>query len=127
MKIKINNKHINVQFPPQELQHSLMYSLFYSRNIKENLEAETQRIKADLVLLEGLITLDTEQIIFVTRMSTGGNDLLDKLIAELDLNRSQAAYIANLELNEWVNFDFKQIKRYLLKSLRFLEILIVEK
>jgi hypothetical protein len=127
MEIKINNKHINVQLPPQELEHSLMYSLLYCRNIKENLEAETQRIKADLELLEGLLALDMEQIILVTRMSTGEKDLLDKLTAELHLNRSQAAYIANLELNEWISFDFKQIKRYLLKYLRFLEILIAEK
>lgn len=127
MKIKINNKFINAQLPPQELEHSLMYSLFYCRNVKENLEAETQRIKADLELLEGLITLDTEQIILVTRMSTGENDLQNKLAKHLHLNEFQVTFISNLNLDEWLSLDFIAIKRNLQKSLRFLEILIGEK
>jgi hypothetical protein len=127
MKLKISNNNIDVQLPPQELEHSLMFSLFYSDTIKENIEAETQRIKVDLEALEGLIAQDFEQIISIVRISRGAKDLQEKLSKQHHLNQFQVAFIANLNLDDWLSLDFMEIKRNLQKSLRFLEILIGEK
>jgi DNA gyrase/topoisomerase IV subunit A len=127
MKLRISNNKIDVQLPPQELEHSLMFSLFYSDTIKENIEAETQRIKVDLEALEGLIAQDFEQIINIVRISKGAKDLQEKLAKQHHLNEFQVAFIANLKLDEWLSLDFMEIKRNLQKSLRFLEILIGEK
>ena len=127
MKLRISNNKIDVQLPPQELEHSLMFSLFYSDTIKENIEAETQRIKVDLEAVEGLIAQDFEQIISIVRISRGAKDLQEKLSKQHHLNQFQVAFLANLNLDEWLNLDFMEIKRNLQKSLRFLEILIGEK
>ena len=127
MKLRISNNKIDVQLPPQELEHSLMFSLFYSDTIKENIEAETQRIKVDLEALEGLIAQDFEQIISIVRISKGAKDLQEKLSKQHHLNQFQVAFIANLNLDDWLSLDFMEIKRNLQKSLRFLEILIGEK
>jgi hypothetical protein len=127
MKLRISNKNIDVQLPSQELEHSLMFSLFYSDTIKENIEAETLRIKVDLEALEGLIAQDFEQIISIVRISKGAKDLQEKLSKQHHLNQFQVAFIANLNLDEWLSLDFMEIKRNLQKSLRFLEILIGEK
>ena len=43
------------------------------------------------------------------------------LATELNLNKSQAEYIANLELDDLINLDFKKIKYHLELCIIFLQ------
>jgi hypothetical protein len=73
----------------RRLGTSVNVQTFLWCNIKENLGAETQRIKAELKALEGLISQDFKQIITFAIISKREKELQDLLTKELHLSESQ--------------------------------------
>ena len=121
IEIKLNGKSANLQVPALKLKHSLMYSLFSSKSFQENIEEEVLRIHADLDILNGVISTDIAELARICRIAKNEKEMTEILATELNLNKSQAEYIANLELDDLINLDFKKIKYHLELCVIFLQ------
>ena len=121
IEIKLNGKSANLQVPALQLKHSLMYSLFSSKSFQENIEDEVLRIHADLDILNGVISTDIAELARICRIAKNEKEMTEILATELNLNKSQAEYIANLELDDLINLDFKKIKYHLELCIIFLQ------
>ncbi len=121
IEIKLNGKSANLQVPALQLKHSLMYSLFSSKSFQENIEEEVLRIHADLDILNGVISTDIAELARICRIAKNEKEMTEILATELNLNKSQAEYIANLELDDLINLDFKKIKYHLELCIIFLQ------
>jgi DNA gyrase/topoisomerase IV subunit A len=98
-----------------------MYSLFSSKSFQENIEDEVLRIYADLDILNGVISTDIAELARICRIAKNEKEMTEILATELNLNKSQAEYIANLELDDLINLDFKKIKYHLELCIIFLQ------
>jgi DNA gyrase/topoisomerase IV subunit A len=121
IEIKLNGKSANLQVPALQLKHSLMYSLFSSKSFQENIEDEVLRIHDDLDILNGVISTDIAELARICRIAKNEKEMTEILATELNLNKSQAEYIANLELDDLINLDFKKIKYHLELCIIFLQ------
>jgi hypothetical protein len=121
IEIKLNGKSANLQVPALQLKHSLMYSLFSSKSFQENIEDEVLRIYADLDILNGVNSTDIAELARICRIAKNEKEMTEILATELNLNKSQAEYIANLELDDLINLDFKKIKYHLELCIIFLQ------
>ncbi len=121
IEIKLNGKSANLQVPALQLKHSLMYSLFSSKSFQENIEEEVLRIHADLDILNGVISTDIAELARICRIAKNEKEMTEILATELNLNKSQAEYLANLELDDLINLDFKKIKYHLELCIIFLQ------
>ena len=113
IEIKLNGKGANLQLPALQLKHSLMYSLFSSKSFQKNIEDEMQRIYADLEMIKGVISTDISEIARICSIAKDEKQMTEIIAAEHNLSKSQAEYIANLELDDLINLDFKKIKYHL--------------
>ena len=121
IEIKLNGKSTSLQVPALQLKHSLMYSLFSSKSFQKNIEEEMLRIHADLDILNGVISTDISELARICRIAKNEKEMAEILETELNLNKSQAEYITNLELDDLINLDFKKIKYHLELCLIFLQ------
>ena len=121
IEIKLNGRSANLQVPALQLKHSLMYSLFSSKSFQENIEDEVLRIHDDLDILNGVISTDIAELARICRIAKNEKEMTEILATELNLNKSQAEYIANLELDDLINLDFKKIKYHLELCIIFLQ------
>jgi DNA gyrase/topoisomerase IV subunit A len=121
IEIKLNGKSTNLQMPTLQLKHSLMYSLFSSKSFQENIEEEILRIHADLEMINGVISADISKIARICSIAKEEKQMTEFLATEHNLSKSQAEYIANLELDDLINLDFKKIKYHLELCMIFLQ------
>jgi archaellum component FlaC len=98
-----------------------MYSLFSSKSFQKNIEDEMQRIYADLEMIKGVISTDISEIARICSIAKDENQMTEIIAAEHNLSKSQAEYIANLELDDLINLDFKKIKYHLELCMIFLQ------
>lgn len=120
MELKMNKNNIDVQYSASELKHSLIYSLFASQTINENIDAEIRRIEMDIQCLEGMLSTDISQIILLAQSSKDETDLHDRMMSNFHLNALQAEYMRTIEIKELATLDFALIKENLEKSILFL-------
>lgn len=121
IEIKLNGKSTNLQMPTLQLKHSLMYSLFSSKSFQENIEEEMLRIHSDLEMINGVISADISEIARICNKAKDEKQMTEFLATEHNLSKSQAEYIANLELDDLINLDFKKIKYHLELCMIFLQ------
>lgn len=123
MKLILNGTQTICSFEQINLEHSLMYSLFSSKNLTATLEAEILRIEKDIENLDGAIKAANklDELIHLCRNSRNETVLLENIIQKYDLNHHQARYIMELDLED-VNEDaFQKQKDCLEDFMSFLK------
>ena len=109
----VNGSKANLTIESLEMKNSLMYSLLFGINNKENIEAEIERTKNDIELIKVFILLNKNisLVLSLIRQSEDTSVAEHALVKEFNITIEQAKFYLELELNIVNKLEFDVIKR----------------
>ena len=121
--IIFKNGGIQLKIDKINLTNSLLYFLTNDVNLEASINDEIERVRNDLILIDASIIAveNLKSIICIVRASKNEIALENRLQRCFEYTKHQANYIANIELNDLNNKDFKPLKLLMKNYLIFLQ------
>jgi DNA gyrase/topoisomerase IV subunit A len=121
-KLKFDKGGLSIEIDRIELENSLFYSLIATKNTKNFIKNEINRVKYDISFIEAALDAieNLDDVIHIIRTSKDQDIALKKLCKKFAYSKSQGLFILELEVSELEEEIYTKRRKLLNHYLDFL-------